>query len=71
MAFRAALLQRADASQTRATGGPFGRLAQVAEALRKVGVDCKDARYEEEAEEAVRRQLLDVDGVLVWANPPR
>jgi len=69
MAFRAALLQRADASQTRATGGSFGRLAQVAEALRNVGIDCEDARYEEEAEEAVRRQLLDVDGVLVWANP--
>jgi hypothetical protein len=37
--------------------------------LHSRGLDAKDVPFSEEAAEDVRRQLLSVDGVLVWVDP--
>jgi hypothetical protein len=38
-------------------------------ALAEVGVDAEAVVYEDDVREAVRAQLLTLDGVLVWVNP--
>jgi len=47
------------------------RLANIAKALRDVGLDVEAASYADEVADEVRKQLLGVDGVLVWVDPVR
>jgi hypothetical protein len=41
----------------------------VFEALASLGINAQPAVYDESYSEAVREQLLTVDGVLVWVDP--
>ena len=45
------------------------RFYRVFEELAAVGIDAEPAVYDEDIEDEVRRQLLAVDGVLVWVDP--
>ncbi len=45
------------------------RFSQVFQALTDLGVKAEPAVYHNDFSEEVRRQLLQVDGVLVWFNP--
>src|SRR5512138_2123772 len=47
------------------------RFANIAKALRDVGLDVEAAVYADEVADEVREQLLRVDGVLVWVDPVR
>jgi hypothetical protein len=49
------------------TGG--GRLASVFEAFASLGITAESIPYHDEVREAVKRQLLLADAVLVWVNP--
>src|SRR5258706_13456787 len=46
-----------------------GRFRKVFEALAEFGMLPEPALYHDEARDEIRRQLLRVDGVLVWVNP--
>lgn len=65
MAKEVALVWRAD------PGTPFeaSGLPPIGRALRARGVAVKDVPFSEEAADEARRQLLSVDGVLVWVDP--
>ena len=45
------------------------RFVRVFEALAASGIEARPAVYDESFADAVREQLLSVDGVLVWVNP--
>lgn len=45
------------------------RFAQVFDALSTVGIATEPALYHDDLRDEIRRQLLNVDGVLVWVNP--
>src|SRR6516165_5689183 len=45
------------------------RFNAVFAALREVGVDAEPLVYEDDVLDAVRTQLVTLDGVLVWVNP--
>jgi hypothetical protein len=45
------------------------RLRPVLEALAEQGMEARPLAYFEEQEKAIRAQLLDCSGVLVWINP--
>ncbi|MDA9423998.1 Cj0069 family protein [Bradyrhizobium sp. CCBAU 53380] len=64
-----AILSRGDAVARRDATSKSGRFVDVFEALAAVGVDGHPAIYDESFADAVREQLLAVDGVLVWVNP--
>ncbi|MDT4737237.1 Cj0069 family protein [Bradyrhizobium sp. WYCCWR 12699] len=64
-----AILSRGDAAARRDATSKNGRFVDVFEALAAVGVDGRPAIYDESFADAVREQLLAVDGVLVWVNP--
>jgi uncharacterized protein DUF6815 len=64
-----AILSRGDATARRDATPKNGRFVDVFEALAAVGVDGCPAIYDESFADAVREQLLAVDGVLVWVNP--
>ncbi|MDA9432096.1 Cj0069 family protein [Bradyrhizobium sp. CCBAU 51627] len=64
-----AILSRGDAVARRDATPTTGRFVDVFEALGAVGVEAHPAIYDESFAEAVREQLLGVDGVLVWVNP--
>lgn len=64
-----AILSRGDAIARRDSTSKNGRFVDVFEALAAVGVDGRPAIYDESFADAVREQLLAVDGVLVWVNP--
>ncbi|PDT76500.1 Cj0069 family protein [Bradyrhizobium sp. C9] len=64
-----AILSRGDAVARRDATSNSGRFVDVFEALRAVGVEAHPAIYDESFADAVREQLLAVDGVLVWVNP--
>ena len=64
-----AILSRGDAIARRDATSKNGRFAHVFEALAAVGVEGRPAIYDESFADAVREQLLAVDGVLVWVNP--
>lgn len=46
-----------------------GRLQPVFDALAAVGLQVEPAVYDESFSEEVYRQLLEIDGVLVWVDP--
>jgi len=64
-----AILSRGDAVSRRDATPQSSRFVDVFEALAAVGVEARPAIYDESFAEDVRRQLLAVDGVLVWVNP--
>ncbi|WP_431014889.1 Cj0069 family protein [Bradyrhizobium pachyrhizi] len=64
-----AILSRGDATARRDTTPQNSRFVRVFEALAAVGIDARPSIYDESFAEAVREQLLAVDGVLVWVNP--
>ena len=64
-----AILSRGDALARRDATAKTGRFVDVFDALAAVGIDAHPAIYDESFADAVRDQLLAVDGVLVWVNP--
>lgn len=66
---RVAILSRGDAVARRETTSGNSRFVDVFDALAALGVEARPVIYDESFEDAVREQLLAVDGVLVWVNP--
>lgn len=66
---RVAILSRGDAVARRDTTPNNSRFVRVFEALAAAGIDAQPAIYDESFADAVRDQLLAVDGVLVWVDP--
>lgn len=66
---RVAILYPGDAEARRTATPGTGRLSSVFAALSALGVDAEPAVYGDEFRDEVRRQLMAVDGVLVWVNP--
>ena len=46
-----------------------GRFGKVFQALGALGMTAEPAFYHDEIRDEIRRQLMQVDGVLVWVNP--
>jgi hypothetical protein len=67
--YRIAILWRGDRDTRRAATPQNNRFYRVFKELAAVGIDAKPAVYDEDIEDEVRRQLLVVDGVLVWVDP--
>ena len=66
---RVALLYEGDAEARRTATPGTSRFPKVFAALAALGVDAEPAVYRDEIHDEVRRQLMKVDGVLVWVNP--
>ena len=64
-----AILSRGDAAARRDTTAQNSRFVRVFEALAAVGIEARPVIYDEIFADAVRDQLLAVDGVLVWVDP--
>jgi hypothetical protein len=67
--YRIAILWRGDRESRRAATPQNSRFYRVFEELAADGIDAEPAVYDEDLEDEVRRQLLAVDGVLVWVDP--
>ena len=66
---RLALLWRGDREARANATTENNRYNRIFDELAARGIQAEPAVYSEEAEDEVRAQLLDVDGVLVWVNP--
>lgn len=66
---RVAILYPGDAEARRTATPGTSRLSKVYAALAALGVDAEPAVYSDEFRDEIRRQLMEVDGVLVWVNP--
>ena len=66
---RVAILWRGDREARDRGISEKSRLFHVFEALSALDISAEKAVYSEEFEDEVRKQLLQVDGVLVWVNP--
>jgi len=66
---RIAILWRGDEVERRGATTETGRFKSVFAALADVGVDGEPVVYEDDVLDAVRAQLITLDGVLVWVNP--
>jgi hypothetical protein len=64
-----AILSRGDAAARRDATPQNSRFVRVFEALSAVGIEARPVVYDEAFADAVRDQLLAVDGVLVWVDP--
>ncbi|CCE12131.1 conserved hypothetical protein [Bradyrhizobium sp. STM 3843] len=64
-----AILSRGDASARRDATAQNSRFVRVFEALAAAGIEAQPAIYDEAFADAVRDQLLAVEGVLVWVDP--
>jgi len=64
-----AILSRGDAAARRDATPQNSRFIRVYEALAAIGIEARPAIYDESFADAVREQLLAVDGVLVWVDP--
>ena len=64
-----AILSRGDAAARRDTTAQNSRFVRVFEALAAAGIEARPAIYDESFADAVRDQLLAVNGVLVWVDP--
>ena len=64
-----AILSRGDADARRDATAQNSRFVRVFEALAALGIAAQPAIYDESFADAVRDQLLAVDGVLVWVDP--
>lgn len=66
---RIAIVWRGD-RETRAAATPHNnRYHRIFAELAALGIEAEPAVYAEELEDALRAQLENVDGVLVWVNP--
>jgi Domain of unknown function (DUF6815) len=66
---RVAILSRGDAAARRDTTPQNSRFVRVIEALSAVGIEARPVVYDESFSDAVRDELLALDGVLVWVDP--
>jgi hypothetical protein len=64
-----AIVSRGDAAVRRDASAENSRFVRVFEALAAAGIDAQPVIYDETFADAVRDQLLAVDGVLVWVDP--
>lgn len=64
-----AILSRGDAAARRDATAQNSRFVRIFEALAAVGIQARPVIYDESFADAVREQLLAVDGVLVWVDP--
>jgi len=67
--YSVAIVSRGDADARRDTTPQNSRFVRVFEALASIGITAQPAIYDESFADAVREQLLGVDGVLVWVDP--
>jgi hypothetical protein len=68
-ALRVGVLSRGDAEMRATTTPQNSRLKDVFAALAEAGIEAEPVIYEDDVLDAVRAQLLTLDGVLVWVNP--
>jgi len=66
---RIGILWRGDEATRRNATLETSRFKAVFAALADVGVDAEPVVYEDDFLDAVRAQLVTIDGVLVWVNP--
>src|SRR6478609_3666484 len=66
---RIAILWRGDEAARRSAKPETSRFKDLFAALAHVGVDAEPVVYEDDVLDAVRAQLVALDGVLVWVNP--
>ena len=66
---RVAILWRGDEAARRGAAPETSRFKAVFAALADAGVGAEPVVYEDDVLDAVRAQLLTLDGVLVWVNP--
>jgi hypothetical protein len=66
---RVAILDRGDRDTRRRAAPEESRFLPLFRALAELGVAAERAVYDEDFSDEVRRQLADMDGVLVWVNP--
>jgi hypothetical protein len=64
-----AILSRGDATARRDATAQNSRFVRVFEALAAIGIEARPVIYDETFADAVRDELLAVDGVLVWVDP--
>jgi hypothetical protein len=67
--YKVAILWRGDAEPRRAATRENNRFYRIFQELNTLGISAEPVVYSEEFADDVRRQLLSVDGVLVWVNP--
>lgn len=67
--YSVAIVSRGDAGMRRDATPQNSRFVRVFEALTAIGIEARPAIYDESFTDAVRDQLLAVDGVLVWVDP--
>jgi hypothetical protein len=67
--YKIAILWRGDAEARKVATPQNNRFCRIFEELAAVGIEAEPAVYDEEFADEVRRQLLAVDGVLVWVDP--
>eukprot|EP00899_Mesostigma_viride_P022593 jgi/Mesvir1/3518/Mv11994-RA.1 len=66
---RVGILWRGNADDRLTATPATSRFSAVFAALAEAGVDAEPVVYEDDVADAVRSQLLALDGVLVWVNP--
>jgi hypothetical protein len=66
---RVAILWRGDEAMRRSVRPETSRFSAVFAALAEAGVDAEPVVYEDDVLDAMRKQLVAFDGVLVWVNP--
>jgi uncharacterized protein DUF6815 len=64
-----AILSRGDAAARWDATPQNSRFVRVFEALSAIGIEARPVVYDEAFADAVRKELLTVDGVLVWVDP--
>ena len=64
-----AIVWRGDATARKEATPQNSRFVRVFEALASAGISAQPAVYDESFADDVRKQLLAVDGVLVWVDP--
>ena len=64
-----AILSRGDAAARRNATPQNSRFVRIFEALASSGIEARPVVYDETFSDAVRDELLAVDGVLVWVDP--
>jgi uncharacterized protein DUF6815 len=67
--YKIAVLWRGDRAARQAANPQNNRFYRVFEELAALGIAAEPAVYDEDMADEVRRQLLAVDGVLVWVDP--
>src|SRR6187551_1043935 len=66
---RVAILYPGDREARKVAAPDKSRFLKVFQALEQLGVSTEPAVYHDDFCDEVRRQLMQVDGVLVWVNP--